>query len=55
MILSKNNPKGIIWIASYPRSGNTWTRAFINTGIRAQLLEAYASQERKSGRHVLSL
>lgn len=31
IVLSKNNPKGIIWIASYPRSGNTWTRAFINT------------------------
>ena len=31
IVLSRNNPKGIIWIASYPRSGNTWTRAFINT------------------------
>ncbi|MCB1502809.1 MAG: sulfotransferase domain-containing protein [Bauldia sp.] len=31
IVLSKNNPKGLIWIASYPRSGNTWTRAFINT------------------------
>ena len=31
IVLSKNNPRGIIWIASYPRSGNTWTRAFINT------------------------
>ncbi|HET7717865.1 MAG TPA: sulfotransferase domain-containing protein [Bauldia sp.] len=30
IVLSRNNPKGIIWIASYPRSGNTWTRAFIN-------------------------
>jgi hypothetical protein len=29
--LSKVNPRGIIWIASYPRSGNTWTRAFINS------------------------
>jgi hypothetical protein len=29
--LSKINPRGIIWIASYPRSGNTWTRAFINS------------------------
>ncbi len=29
--VSKVNPRGIIWIASYPRSGNTWTRAFINT------------------------
>ena len=31
IVVSKNKPKGIIWIASYPRSGNTWTRAFINT------------------------
>ena len=31
IVLSKINPRGIIWIASYPRSGNTWTRAFINT------------------------
>ena len=28
--LDPKNPKGIIWIASYPRSGNTWMRAFIN-------------------------
>ncbi|SDB41705.1 sulfotransferase domain-containing protein [Bauldia litoralis] len=28
--VSKDNPRGIVWIASYPRSGNTWTRAFIN-------------------------
>jgi hypothetical protein len=32
--LSNNNPKGIIWIASYPRSGNTWTRAFLNSLFR---------------------
>lgn len=29
--LPGENPKGIIWIASYPRSGNTWTRAFLNS------------------------
>jgi uncharacterized protein (DUF924 family) len=23
-----NNPKGIVWIASYPKSGNTWLRIF---------------------------
>ena len=23
------NPKGIVWIASYPKSGNTWMRMFI--------------------------
>ncbi len=30
IVVSRLNPRGIIWIASYPRSGNTWTRAFIN-------------------------
>jgi hypothetical protein len=30
IILSGPTPKGIVWIASYPRSGNTWTRAFIH-------------------------
>lgn len=30
IILSKTRPRGIIWLASYPRSGNTWTRAFIH-------------------------
>ena len=28
--ISKSNPKGIVWIASYPRSGNTWVRAFLH-------------------------
>jgi len=23
-------PQGIVWIASYPKSGNTWTRAFLH-------------------------
>ena len=26
---TKTQPKGIIWLASYPRSGNTWTRNFL--------------------------
>ena len=30
IVLSRLNPRGIIWLASYPRSGNTWTRAVIN-------------------------
>jgi hypothetical protein len=25
-----NNPSGIIWIASYPKSGNTWVRVFLH-------------------------
>jgi hypothetical protein len=24
------NPRGIVWLASFPRSGNTWMRLFIN-------------------------
>jgi hypothetical protein len=30
-LLGKDNKKGIIWLASYPRSGNTWTRAFLHS------------------------
>ncbi len=33
---SDNNSKGIVWIASYPRSGNTWTRAFLNGLFKIQ-------------------
>ncbi len=29
--LDSSKPRGIIWIASYPRSGNTWMRAFLNS------------------------
>lgn len=26
--------KGILWIASYPRSGNTWTRLLLESYMR---------------------
>ena len=26
---------GIVWLASYPKSGNTWTRAFLSNLIKA--------------------
>lgn len=29
-----NDPKGIVWIASYPKSGNTWVRVFLHHLIR---------------------
>src|SRR5690554_6674861 len=27
-------PSGLLWIASYPKSGNTWTRAFLNNLLK---------------------
>ncbi len=27
-------PQGIVWLASYPKSGNTWTRAFLNNLLK---------------------
>src|SRR5215475_7041622 len=27
-------PKGILWLASYPKSGNTWTRTFLHNLLR---------------------
>lgn len=29
-----NDPKGIVWIASYPKSGNTWVRVFLHHLLR---------------------
>lgn len=28
--LDPSNPRGIVWLASFPRSGNTWTRVFLS-------------------------
>lgn len=33
-VLGTDKKKGIIWLASYPRSGNTWTRAFLHSLAR---------------------
>jgi hypothetical protein len=30
------NPRGIVWLASYPKSGNTWLRAFLYHLVRIQ-------------------
>ena len=27
-------PKGILWLASYPKSGNTWTRTFLHNLLK---------------------
>lgn len=38
-------PKGIVWIASYPKSGNTWTRAFLHNLIKITSGEAAGEQD----------
>lgn len=32
--VEKTGPTGILWIASYPKSGNTWTRALLNNVLK---------------------
>lgn len=36
---------GIIWLASFPKSGNTWTRAFLHEYIRGDEKEMYDINE----------
>ncbi len=36
MPLPSGQPSGIVWIASYPKSGNTWARAFLHNLVRVQ-------------------
>src|SRR5690242_14591035 len=35
---------GIVWLASYPKSGNTWTRAFLHNLVHATLDQAQDQQ-----------
>jgi hypothetical protein len=35
IVVDPANPRGIVWLASYPRSGNTWARAFLSTLLNA--------------------
>ena len=34
IVADPNNPKGIVWLASYPKSGNTWLRVFLYHLVR---------------------
>ncbi len=36
MPLPSGHPSGIVWVASYPKSGNTWARAFLHNLVRVQ-------------------
>lgn len=40
----KHDLKGIIWLASYPKSGNTWTRNFLHNLINVMSGEDTSSQ-----------
>lgn len=40
-----NNPKGIIWLASYPKSGNTWTRTFLHNLINVMSGDDASAQD----------
>jgi Sulfotransferase domain len=41
---------GIVWLASYPKSGNTWTRVFLNSLIKAFLGETDTQRINAIGR-----
>ncbi|MEX3010088.1 sulfotransferase domain-containing protein [Hoeflea sp. TYP-13] len=43
--MAKDTPKGIIWLASYPKSGNTWTRNFLHNLINVMSGDASGSQD----------
>ncbi len=37
ILLDAIQPRGIVWLASYPKSGNTWVRAFLYTLLMSLL------------------
>ena len=39
IVVDPSKPRGIVWLASYPRSGNTWTRIFL-----ARLIQVLSGQ-----------
>jgi Sulfotransferase domain len=40
-----NDPRGIVWIASYPKSGNTWLRLFLHHLLRIKQGRAPGERE----------
>lgn len=40
-----NAAHGIVWLASYPKSGNTWTRAFLHNLLNVMKGEARTAQD----------
>lgn len=40
-----NDPRGIVWIASYPKSGNTWLRLFLHHLLRIKRGRAAGPRE----------
>jgi Sulfotransferase domain len=46
---------GIVWLASYPKSGNTWTRAFLHSLIKAVSGEADTQHINALGRFTAGL
>ena len=46
---------GIVWLASYPKSGNTWTRAFLHSLIKAVSGETGAQHINALGRFTAGL
>jgi hypothetical protein len=42
IVVDPRNPRGIVWLPSYPKSGNTWVRAFLYALLRVQAGDAPA-------------
>lgn len=41
----RHTPEGIVWLASYPKSGNTWTRAFLHNLLNVMKGEGSGAQD----------
>lgn len=52
---SQHPRSGIVWLASYPKSGNTWTRVFLHNLIKATAGETDAQNINALGRFTAGL